>query len=718
MDKREFYKELMSEYSFDKDKILANAKKGKMAGRKPLPIYIGMTAAAAAVVVAVSGAAIAINGNGDPGAVISPNSGVSLMELTPEERIQKALSELQQNENSDKMHDVLVTFKNSLAAPQAQGVLASNSNVLIKMLIMDDDSRITDKDAVAAVFNGSTAKIRGAVISCPGYQMTAIDSSEFVELVEILSKEDLASLTTIKPVEPDNTSNPVEGNTSNTEMPNTPVVDIDDVPLVVDPDENTSNGEESGNDVPNTPTKPEQPEQPEQPANPEKPEEPIVAPSKLPEGITLPVVADKFAYITDDIGAERAYFLTDSVFFVKTKDALRLYKWNGEVESLVAEQKAADVKTCWISENGSRMMVSAVENGVRRKMYVIDANNCTINDMKVEEVVNDGTILSAHYNESLDIFAVSVSFDGYADIYTASLSGYQPANVTLVASGLENAALLAAANGTVYFSNMSGANTTLYRYSNGSVTEVIKLDDASAAVSNSAFTHAMIITTNGSFIFDPAVETLVSVESEKTVSFGVSAHSFSCNGNYYTVSGGQLKPTDSISVIAKIDFMRSFSSKYAAVVSNGSVRIVPSAYSAKVMSEGVIFVQPVDNASAQVRAAVNSAVGVINALADGKVIESGIDTAEKLNATIDACFTSAAADELKKLCGITDGSLTYKSGALGTITVADTVLAMENDTKGTLYVKAGAFDGNTAYTAIPVKLAIEDGALKVDCVIK
>ena len=53
MNKRDFYKELMSEYQFDKDKILANAKKGRFAKRSPMPIYIGITAAAAAAVVGV-----------------------------------------------------------------------------------------------------------------------------------------------------------------------------------------------------------------------------------------------------------------------------------------------------------------------------------------------------------------------------------------------------------------------------------------------------------------------------------------------------------------------------------------------------------------------------------------------------------------------------------------------------------------------------------------
>ena len=46
MNRNEFYKQLMSEYSFDADKIRENAKRGKSARQKLQPMYIGMTAAA------------------------------------------------------------------------------------------------------------------------------------------------------------------------------------------------------------------------------------------------------------------------------------------------------------------------------------------------------------------------------------------------------------------------------------------------------------------------------------------------------------------------------------------------------------------------------------------------------------------------------------------------------------------------------------------------
>ena len=50
MNRNEFYKQLMSEYTFDADKVRENAKRGKKR-QKLTPLYVGMSAAAAAMVV-------------------------------------------------------------------------------------------------------------------------------------------------------------------------------------------------------------------------------------------------------------------------------------------------------------------------------------------------------------------------------------------------------------------------------------------------------------------------------------------------------------------------------------------------------------------------------------------------------------------------------------------------------------------------------------------
>lgn len=286
MDKREFYKELMSEYMFDKNKILANAKKGKMAGRKPLPLYIGMTAAAAAIIT-ISGVSIAMHVQDNPGVVLNPNG--SIMELTPEERVKIALEQLQQNRNSTEMHDVLVSFSSPLAPPQAHGVLASQSDVNVRMLIMDDDSRINTAEGIEDAFNGGTKKISGAVINCAGYQMAQIDESEFVDLVEILSKEDLADLMAIKPVitppdsvKPDDTSKPDNDKPGvGGDKPNVPVVGVDDDPNPPVEGDNTSGGETSV---------PEDPENPDKPGVSINPTDPVTPPENPPEDPNAPVI--------------------------------------------------------------------------------------------------------------------------------------------------------------------------------------------------------------------------------------------------------------------------------------------------------------------------------------------------------------------------------------------------------------------------------------------
>ncbi|MDE7362680.1 MAG: hypothetical protein K2N38_12190 [Oscillospiraceae bacterium] len=78
MDKRDFYRELMEKYAFDKDKIYTNAKNGKYIGNKRsrlYPLYIGMTAAVAAVAVTVGTLTTARIGK-TPN-VIDPRSGDS-----------------------------------------------------------------------------------------------------------------------------------------------------------------------------------------------------------------------------------------------------------------------------------------------------------------------------------------------------------------------------------------------------------------------------------------------------------------------------------------------------------------------------------------------------------------------------------------------------------------------------------------------------------------
>ena len=89
MNKNDFYKQLMSEYAFDAEKIRNNAKKGRFAKQKISPIAIGLTAAVAAVTVTVGTVAVSMIDDRHGVDLVGGNSTLSA--LSPAERIQHAI---------------------------------------------------------------------------------------------------------------------------------------------------------------------------------------------------------------------------------------------------------------------------------------------------------------------------------------------------------------------------------------------------------------------------------------------------------------------------------------------------------------------------------------------------------------------------------------------------------------------------------------------------
>lgn len=685
MNRRDFYKELMSEYAFDKDKILNNAKKGRYARKTPLPLYIGMTAAAAALIVTVGTLSFRLNDN--KGATYN---GGSLAALSDKERIDKAKTEAARNENSEALVDVIVSFRGALSTTEVQNVLTaySDSSVPVKKLFLADGSTAVGGERVGAVFESGNGAITGAIINCPGSLIKLLMTNENVLLAEIATPEDFDNAAPISSIGGVPNIDSFNNSDNNGDSDNQPDIDVSGGGI---------DGDNSNIDVPIVDV-------------PDDTSVPIVPPEnteiKLPAGINLPNGhSSGFSYITDDLGAERAYFLNENVFYVKTANSVRLYKWNGESETLAVSQDVEDAQVCWISENGSRLMVTGKENGIRRKMLIVDAYNCTINDMSVENFVEGGSIAVAAYNENDDVLAVNV-FDGESySLYTAHLNGYQAADAVTLFSRGQNVNILGEAGGAVYFSDTADGKTTIYKDG----TAVSELEGAYSASVNSAFTHAIMSSDSGSAVFDPATESLIPVSG--SVSFGVSLHMCAIDGEYFKVENGSLvKMERSVANAAKIDFKRSLSATYTALVSNGSVRIVPSVYNSA--NKNAVLGQPAESSDDELRAALNLGAGVINALAADKCAESGLDTAEKISDAIGECFTKSAGDTLKSR--VTSGNLTV-------IDLTESVLAITenngNTAEGTLYVKVGTFDGKSGYSAYSVRFTKERGCFRLDCVI-
>lgn len=753
MNRNDFYRQLMSEYSFDSEKIKSNARKGRFARQKAIPLYVGITAAAAVCTVVV-GTAVAVFVGGRDGVSLVTSEGRAW--LSADERLSRALEDIQRNENSTERREVLVSFTAAYSPAQAREILTGYSgSVLVKQVYFDDGTKAVGEDAVRAAFSGSKL-ITGAVINCEGALMKTIEGDIRVLTVEEITDADLSVITPINSTGSESVDVPAPDDV--TPIPDyTPAPDANGA-AADDPDDGTvedtfettdgtdgteesaESTEQAGTadneesfDAPETSepavTEPPvtQPPATEQPVQ-EQPDAVVPAqPDRLPDGVTLPENPEKFAYDAY-IEADSAFFLTDNVFFVKAGDEIALYSYENGTESLIASESCKDAKICWISGQGGRLMVSAVgDEGRRSRLLMADAESGEITDLHAEDAVMDGTLAGVGYNESADILVMNIREQGVYYVCTARLNGgTQPEYIATCFESQAKVVPLAAQGGSVYLAVTDGQLTQIYRCGiAGGTAQLIKTFDSSPVISkNLAFTHAVfapseLAVTGFTEIFDPATESFIRTDLfNETVSFGAAAHSFYAGGSCYTISGGAISATEALSELAKIEYRKSGSALYAAAVSGGRVRITESAYG----KTGIVLGERADVAPVELRTAADTAIALNNALALGTCSESGIYSQETLLSAINACYSKSAAARLKERCGISEyGALRYNGTSLAAVRVVDTSLVIDGSdgasAQGTLYIRAGSYCGKSGWYAYAVSFVKENGSWKLDCIL-
>lgn len=743
MNKRDFYKQLMSEYTFDAETIKANAKKGRTAKQKALPMYIGMTAAAAVCTVAVGTAAMTMLG--DKGGVTLIQDG-GLAALPAAERLEKALEEIKANADSSVKHDVLVSFSRPLSSAEVQAVLTRyTESIPVKQLWFADGTKTSGTDNISAIFNGGGSGITGAVVNCTGVDMNKLQEDYLVHAVEIVTAKDMENAAPINP-------NEIGAETVEVVVPD----DIPDAPVTA-PTEPYEPVTDVTEPVPEKPVEPEQPAESEpvtdeaetvepeepvtsetvdapeidEPVEPEQPEEPVYEPVLLPEGVILPAEAEKLCYETVNINAETAHFLTDKTFYVKTPDEVKLFSFDGISEEEIASAECADAKTIWVSENGARMIVSGTDGEMRNKLLFLDAVRGEIVDLSAEDMVMDGTLVGAGYNAESNLLVLNIKENGVYYVCTASLnSDHTSRFITTCFESEAKVTLLCADGNNLYAAVADGSLTQVFRInSNGASADIIKtFDNAPRIVANPAFTHAVLYPAENAVIgfveiFDPATESVITTDYfNSAISFGASRHSFSADGSYFTINGGSIQPSGGIAVIAAVDYRKSLSSDFAAYADAGRVMITASDYSDKATGGMLTFGELSDSASAELRTAVNGAVAMNNALAQEKCRESGITTQQLLLDSLGVYYSESAKSAIMDKCGISQyGALKYTTGGLTPISVSDTVLVITTNNgasaNGLLYVRAGSFGGKPAFLPYSVRLVKENGAWKVDNII-
>jgi len=180
----DFYKQLMSEYTFDHEKIKKAAMgkaapKQKKNGISPAK-WIAYSAAAAAVTAAV-GVVTLMGGIGNP-ITITPNDSMSA-----EERIYHAMEAFRQSEEKTEEVFLYVTFKKAETPDDMQKILSSASNtgdIKVVTVYLSDNTAVTGSANIQQLFDYSEENITAVKIRCPGNLFKNILKQNEVYLVE------------------------------------------------------------------------------------------------------------------------------------------------------------------------------------------------------------------------------------------------------------------------------------------------------------------------------------------------------------------------------------------------------------------------------------------------------------------------------------------------------------------------------------------------------
>lgn len=776
MNRNEFYKQLMSEYSFDAEKIRENAKRKKPARQKLQPMYIGMAAAAAVCVVTVGTiAAVSLGRNG----------GVSLVDtglthLSASDRLTNALAQLEKEKGSEEAKDFLVTFSAPMSPEQARSVLTgwTDGSVPVKQLYFSDGTKLSGADSIEKVFSGGgTYEITGAAVYCSGDTASKLQSDPSVFLVEQMDEVDfdnaapvnISDLQTSEVTPPDDIIVPPVTTPPQPVVPVDPVIDgtSDSTPTSDEQSSDSSSSEEmDGTAEPTSETTDESDGEPlpdetndQQDTLPDDPIAPPVTNESepdggdnnssvppiedttssqpadnteptltLPDGVSLPSVIESLSYNTY-IVADTAYFISDDLFYVRTDSGISLYRYDGSSETLICSEDIQDVKTVWVSENGGSLIVSGLaENGTRGRMLLVDSNAEEIIDLSSEDYVMSGTLIHAGYNAESGLLAMNIREDGTYYVNAARLVNGSLEYIGMPFTSNSKVTLAASSGDTIYLTESTGDAVVLYAVNakTGSCTEVHRFDAGTKVSRNLAFNYAVftpsyISVTGMTEILDPKTGSLITVyDSEGNLSFGASRCSFTSSGSLYTISGGTVSPSSDLSMLAPVEYRKSFSEKWCAAASGGTVKITESVYNRRYLSAEFVY-EPAGNASGELKKAANGAVGVNNALALGRLSESGINTAQKLDDCISLYYSESAARKLKHRCSFDGVSLSCTDGGLTAVNAAESVLIInsQNDSSasGVICVKAGTFAGKTAYRQINVTFVRENGIWKLDNVL-
>lgn len=196
MNTNEFYKELMSEYSFDYEKIRKAAMGKSVQAKKSRFKAVWLSVAGAAAAIAITFSSVALLNTGNPVSV-TPTTSVSA-----EDRFRMAMDAYNKADENTEDVFLYVTFKDTVTPEEMQSILAkadNKGNIRVTEVYLTDGTNVKGSEDIAALFEENTNDITAVKVYCPGNflkKLTKLSGVYLVETEDSFSEDDFSAIDT------------------------------------------------------------------------------------------------------------------------------------------------------------------------------------------------------------------------------------------------------------------------------------------------------------------------------------------------------------------------------------------------------------------------------------------------------------------------------------------------------------------------------------------
>ena len=507
MNKHDFYKEIMSQYTFDEEKILKNAKRASSASflarnSKWLPLVSAACLLITAVAVIFP---MVLN---DDGGLIPPSP--TSHTASAEDRILYMENLLMAGGITNEKKEIYLSFEEAMTSDELSAVLSevASEEGSIELLALWNGGFVDAAQAGAGFYNGA--------------RIIAFDNLYFeldarAEFAAVEFKSDLVNDRNFQPIV--NTPEPVH------------------IPNPTDPDDPLDDPTDPLDD----PTDPL-----DDPTDPlDDPVDPIDEPVDPIDEPVDPV--QEFIELNID-GAQSVNFITENRFTVLTGSQIQLYEItkgadNRQGIKAVAGYVAANPAIIYTdARTGTLLILGGDAFGLRTELFIADGEN---GELKPLDTSGMSDILSAIYRNGEIVVGTNSA------IYVAYKNGGYLFSKAEEAS-MDTIVVLGFTNGGFMYARSYPNNTRIYRFNTANfISEEVDTSlwnvsgEISFIRSPNAGNFAMI-TSKGAFIWNASLGVLSDhILDTSTIRFHRHSGNFinDGKGNWYQLQGTQLIPT-------------------------------------------------------------------------------------------------------------------------------------------------------------------------------